>query len=90
MPYIPSATRDLIEKFNAAPTTPGELNYILSRLIDEYLGDEDKYLGYARFNEVVGVLECMKLELYRRFIGPYEDEKLHENGEVFDRLAEVR
>lgn len=87
MPYIDPRDRVLIDSFHAAPTKPGELNYIISRLIDEYLGDEEKPLGYSRYNEVVGVLECVKLELHRRFIGPYEEDKRHENGEVFDKLA---
>jgi hypothetical protein len=40
-------------------------------------------VGYAEINEVVGVLECCKLELYRRLAAPYEDTKIKENGDVY-------
>jgi hypothetical protein len=30
----------------------------------------------------MGVLESAKLELYRRKIAPYEDDKIAENGDV--------
>jgi len=38
---------------------------------------------YAHLNEVVGVLECAKLELYRRVVAPYEDQKMTESGDVY-------
>jgi len=31
----------------------------------------------------VGVLECAKMELYRRVAAPYEDKKKEENGDVY-------
>jgi hypothetical protein len=34
-------------------------------------------------NEAIGVLECAKLELYRRVAAPYEDEKIAESGDVY-------
>ena len=33
---------------------------------------------------MVGVLECAKLELYRRMAAPYEDEKIEDNGDVYE------
>lgn len=62
--------------------TPGELNYVITKLIDQYLKEEG--LRYANINEVIGVLECAKLELYRRIAGPYEDKKIISNGDVYD------
>ena len=32
---------------------------------------------------LIGVLECAKLELYRRVAAPYEDDKIDENGDVY-------
>jgi hypothetical protein len=64
------------------PDTAGELNYAITRLVDDYLkarGD----LRYAHINEVIGALECAKLELYRRVAAPYEDGKRHETGDVY-------
>ena len=40
------------------------------------------YSNYADINSAIGVLECAKLELYRRQAAPYEDKKIEENGEV--------
>jgi hypothetical protein len=63
------------------PENPGELNYLITKLIDLYL--QDKGLKYKNINEVIGVLECAKLELYRRIAGPYEDKKIVSNGDVY-------
>jgi hypothetical protein len=57
------------------------LNYVLTDLVTDYL--DQRTPSYAVFNEVIGVLECMKLELYRRILAPYEDEKCKENGDVY-------
>lgn len=35
-----------------------------------------------KHNNFVGELECCVLEIYRRLISPYEDEKISENGDV--------
>ena len=48
-------------------------------------GLEDKrVISYRNINELIGVLECAKLELYRRVASPYEDEKIQSNGDVFN------
>lgn len=80
MPYIDPEKRVDINCDNAAPETPGELNYAITMLINDYLVDE---VSYATINEVIGVLECAKLELYRRVAVPYEDKKCKENGDVY-------
>lgn len=81
MPYIELTDRDALESGDVAPRTAGELNFVLTRLVDDYV--ERNGLRYATLNEVVGVLECAKLELYRRLAAPYEDRKRQENGEVY-------
>ena len=40
----------------------------------------DSYWG----GNLVGVLECAKLELYRRLAAPYEDLKIEDNGDVYN------
>jgi hypothetical protein len=40
-------------------------------------------MSYQNINELIGVLECAKLELYRRVASPYEDEKIQSNGDVY-------
>lgn len=56
----------------------GVLNYAITRLL---VALYEK--SYTELNEAVGVLECAKLELYRRRLAPYEDEKCGENGDVY-------
>lgn len=80
MPYITQEARDRLE-VTGIPKTVGELNYILTATINEFLAPDP---GYADFNAVMGTLECVKQELYRRRIGPYEHGKMLENGDVYD------
>ncbi|MCI0558113.1 MAG: hypothetical protein MN733_06430, partial [Nitrososphaera sp.] len=58
----------------------GQLNYVITRLAQELA--KAKGSNYAAFNAVIGVLECAKLELYRRIVAPYEDRKIQENGDL--------
>lgn len=59
---------------------PGELNYLVTIFVKDFLGDHP---NYERFNAAIGVLESAKLELYRRMVAPYEDTKIKENGDVY-------
>ncbi len=82
MPYVAQIDRSRLDRGGDAET-PGELNYVISKKIDAYLGRQN--LSYAALNEVIGVLECAKLELYRRIVATYEDSKIAnaENGDVY-------
>jgi hypothetical protein len=62
------------------PETAGEINYIITRLVSAYF---KRYPSYQSINDVLGALEGAKLEFYRRVVGPYEDRKLQENGDVY-------
>ncbi|MFQ5470266.1 MAG: hypothetical protein ACE5EH_08155 [Gammaproteobacteria bacterium] len=81
MPYIDVNERKKIDQ-GGQPQNAGELNYAVSRLIDQYLIRKGK-IRYQNLNEVIGVLECAKLELYRRIAAPYEELKLNEQGDVY-------
>lgn len=81
MPYIDTDARERLDG-GGSPETPGELNYAITRLVDEYLMRRGG-IRYAHLNEVVGVIECAKLELYRRLAAPYEDRKIEEAGDVY-------
>jgi hypothetical protein len=60
--------------------SPGELNFALSTLINNYF---DRRGGrYQTINDIIGALESAKLEFYRRVAAPYEDTKIQENGDV--------
>jgi len=87
MPYIKEWERELFDAILKAidpnlQLTAGRLNYLITRIIDKYLGKNPHYSDY---NEVIGVLECVKLELYRRQIAKYEDKKWTENGDVYEK-----
>lgn len=81
MPYIDKEKRrDAQEE----PLSAGELNYNLSQVINKYLSPSvSGPINYSSLNEVIGVLECLKMEVYRRIAAPYEDKKMEENGDVF-------
>ena len=59
----------------------GELNYKITCLVDDFISRKE--LKYSEINSVIGVLECAKMELYRRIAAPYEDKKCEENGDVY-------
>jgi hypothetical protein len=85
MPYVDEEARVRLDK-GAAPENAGELNYVITRRVDEYLVQKGG-LRYANINEVIGVLECAKLELYRRIAVPYEDDKKDASGDVYKIAA---
>lgn len=83
MPYIKKERRAFLQPGTydyEGPVDAGELNYTITVLIQDYLGSKKSYAG---FNEVVGVLESVKQEYYRRAVAPYEDKKIVENGDVY-------
>ena len=42
--------------------------------------------NYSNLNEMIGALECCKQEYYRAIVGPYEDMKIDENGDVSNTI----
>jgi len=88
MPYIKHSERTeaqahcdkLTGLISALPkeSQMGMLNFILSRIAYSLI---DKNLRYYTINDIVGALECAKMELYRRH-SFYEDQKCKENGDV--------
>lgn len=83
MPYINQAMRDQLDAMRLKTITclnAGELNYCFTVLVKEYLAHHGT--SYRHLNDCIGALEGAKLELYRRTVAPYEDEKIEENGDV--------
>lgn len=80
MPYINEEHREALKQGKKA-IIAGELNYQMSQLVKSYISMKGR--SYTTFNEIVGVLECLKMELYRRKVSTYEDEKMSENGDVW-------
>lgn len=83
MPYIEQRQReqldDLIVDFCIWDLSEGELNYLITRIIDRWCVIKH----YSTFNSAMGVLECVKQEFYRRIVASYEDKKCAENGDVY-------
>ena len=85
MPYIKQSQRENydeeIEKIVSRCPNEGDLNYIFTRLLLEVVGQVGE--SYAIYNKIIGVLECCKLEMYRRHIASYEESKIQSNGDVY-------
>ena len=91
MPYIKKERREDFREYfpwrnprgvyGDSPTNPGDLNYIITTILRQYI--RNKSISYSSINEAIGVLECAKMELYRRIAVPYEEGKMEENGDVY-------
>jgi len=87
MPYIKKEDRPPIDellnpliehlKNLSIEQQDGALNYTVTRVLKELY--EPKYFNY---NRAMGVLSSIQAEWYRRDVGPYEDKKIAENGDV--------
>lgn len=83
MPYVSPGQRALLLS-GSPPTNQGELNFLLTTVCLEYLKHNfEGDLRYKSVNDIVGALECCKLEVYRRLAIPLEDKKIKENGDVY-------
>ncbi len=80
MPYITDKQKLRLHE-GGIPQNAGELNYWLTVHIRQYL--EEKGESYQTYNDVLGVLNAIPHELYRRKIAPYEDKKIKENSDVY-------
>ena len=99
MPYITEDKRHELDSFiddihrqlvnmrldDESTNTEGNLNYLITRLLMMVYGDKNS-TRYAQINDAIGMLECCKLELYRKVAAPYEDQKAFDNGEVERKL----
>ena len=92
MPYIKQERRNdligdienLVYELNdlEGGCTAGDLNYTITELLNKAFKLKETP-SYDKFNTLIGMLECCKLELYRRQVAIYEDIKIEENGDVF-------
>ncbi len=91
MPYINEDDRKELDGAIKELTTQlrngdfrGRLNYAISSIFVGLL--EANGISYRLINDFVGVLECAKLEAYRRIAVPYEDSKVVANGDLYPPL----
>jgi len=78
-PHIDELLSPLIDHLKLLPVEEqdGALNYSITKIIKNLYPTR-----YFHLNRALGVLSAITQELYRRVIGPYEDEKIRENGDV--------
>jgi hypothetical protein len=81
MPYIEPANREELESGLFRPDDVGELTFMLTKQLCNYLEDGDN--SFSRYADCVAALECAKLEFYRRGIVPFENIKCKLNGDVY-------
>lgn len=87
MPYIKPEDREkwgktideIVKKIQEIPDDKkdGELNFLITSILKRTYSPK-----YFNYNRMMGVLECIKQEAYRKIIAPYEDKKIEENGDV--------
>lgn len=87
MPYIDQNERrvllDPTLQLPTKATSVGELNFQITKLCFNFIGGWTSS-DYTTINAAIGVLECAKLELYRRLAAPYENTKCKVNGDVYE------
>ncbi len=83
MPYVSREERLRLEvSLPGVPDYAGGLNYQLTLVVIEYLRYNG--LSYGTCNDIVGALDNCKDEFRRRVQHPYENEKIKENGDIYE------
>lgn len=80
VPHIDPDVRPKIAYTLPPGLSVGELNFVLTDIVDQYIGPA---VSYDKINAAIGVLECAKQELYRKVAAPYEDVKETVNGSAY-------
>lgn len=89
MPYIMKADRERFDPLISAladeikdgmSTGACDLSYILTKICDAYVERRGK--NYASVAEVIGGLECVKMEYGRRVLEPLLDDRKGVHGDV--------
>ena len=83
MPYIDKKDRKSVRTLELQDVycyDPGDLNFAITVLITNYINRHGE--KYKHYNDIIGALECAKLEAYRRMVASYEDIKISQNGDI--------
>jgi hypothetical protein len=83
MPYIKQESRPKMDEVvdamvEAGVLANGDLNYILYKFCKYYIRPR----GYNSYKNFCGELRQCATEIERRILGPYENIKIDENGDV--------
>lgn len=82
MPYINKNERP---PYLFEPVTAGQLSYAVTRMCVTFRKNYWGSFGYAGYALVAGVLILTLFEFVRRAVNPYEDTKLADNGDVYEK-----
>lgn len=82
MPYTKKDTQSDPSRGSWPANNSGELNYQISRLLNAYMNEHG--VSYDRLKDCTSACEEAGAEFRRRFMVPYEEEKIIENGDVYD------
>ncbi len=93
MPYIEKGLREDIDEFIEQLVTrcvidqdirnnmDGVANYIITRIVMSLFKPFNGW-NYKSLSNIIKTLECSKLEIYRRMVGPYEKTPINKNGDL--------
>ena len=89
MPYIPQEDRNRLVPFGDPPSKgypkhKGELNYVITQLMIEYVLDKGK--SYQAISDAVAAANDAAAEFRRRVLDPYEDTCIERNGDVYEDI----
>ena len=85
MPYIHSELRECVEDYELMPPEDGAtLNYVVCRLVARFV--EYHGLRYSVISQARDALNGANNEFERCVVGPYEQRKRRENGDVWGLL----
>lgn len=71
--------------FKFASKSAGHFNFVVTKLIMYRLKRQG--MSYANLRMILGDLEAIKTEFYRRVVADYENKKLEENGDVYEEFT---
>jgi len=88
MPYITEEDRNELSAITGyihieGIKNAGEIQYLIAEIIQEFLSSKNG-ARYQDMNDVMGALAGAQAEFYRIVVAPYEDEKIKENGGVYN------
>jgi hypothetical protein len=75
---VVDALRQLESDFGDDNNFEGNMNYVISSIIAK-----THNISYRSINDIVGMLECVKQEYYRKLAAKYEDQKEYETSSVY-------
>lgn len=89
MPYILPEDRSkyfdkLVEHLAINIRCPGDFNYCIARLYTLLVQKNGK--SYHELSRWLAAVRDCGDEIYRRVVGPYEDEAIAKNGDCFDEV----